>query len=222
MTDLKHSYKGTTGCENVEFRIWGTGRHALEVNYIVLVCPEGCEEFKHLPLLSEADIDIVKEEGDDWKWYPQSSSSDRRVIQDNRILVPTFREGDPKSCRYRRWDTVSFLFYLKPGQFLKLPEGTYPEITDNTGDVYIKGDGFTKNEAQDYLQGSRGGTDSKKKVVEDLVKKKKEYKKVIKECYKELQRQYDKKTYAKLQNYISMYQSVRKLIDYLKKKSLNQ
>ena len=163
MTDLIHSYKGTTGCKNVEFRIWGTGRHALEVNYIVLVCPEGCEEFKHLPLLSEADIDIVKKEGDDWKWYPQSSSSNRIVIQDNRILVPKFIKGDPKSCRYRRWDTVSFLFYLQ--SYLKLPEGTFPEIVDNT-DFYIRGDRLKEDDAKTKLINGLTDrlTDHKKKM----------------------------------------------------------
>ena len=173
MEELISAYKEITGSD-VEFKVFGTYFHKVEVNYTVLVCPKDCEKFKNLPLLSDAGEYIVKNENNRWTWYPQSSSSQRRVIENNKVVVPDHPEGY-KYKEYRKWDTVSFLFYLQPGQYLKLPEGTYPEIIDNTGGVHIKGDSFRKDEAKTkLLEGlTERLTDYKnktKKTAEDEIK----------------------------------------------------
>ena len=190
MTDLIKSYKEGTGCQDVEFRVWGTEIFKQAVKYIVLVCPKGCEKFKVLPLVSDAGGDIVKKDGENWTWDPQSSSPHWREIKNNKVVEPS------GLGKYRRWETVYFLFYLEPGQYLPVPEDLHKHLTfvhnrrtanvsNYEGVVYIKGDKFDAKESKEKLIKA---LEKRKAENEKKIKEKREEKKKGKETEEEIER----------------------------------
>ena len=132
--------------QDVEFKILGTVRFPQEVMYSIIVCPEGCKEFDHLPLLQDNQDLIYFSGGLPCKWKPQSSGCfTRRVTDSWQSLADPFN-------RKRRWDIVSFGFYLPKGKSLRMdidPEVNL-DVVDNRGGakLSIKGDGYSLYEAR--------------------------------------------------------------------------
>ena len=136
--------------KNVAFKILGTVRYAKEVMYSIIVCPEGCEAFHHLPLLQGNQDLIYFSGGLPCKWKPQSSGCFTRRVTDSWQSL-----ADPYD-RSRRWDIVSFGFYLPKGKSLRMdidPEVNL-DVVDNREDpkLSIKGDGYSRHKARAKLQ----------------------------------------------------------------------
>uniref|UniRef100_UPI00398EEE7B uncharacterized protein n=1 Tax=Pristiophorus japonicus TaxID=55135 RepID=UPI00398EEE7B len=91
-----------------EFRVLGTFRYKQEIMHAVVVHPPDVSLFQDYPAVPngpESDA-VVSVSDQGWKWRPESTGN---------------------QLTYRRWDHVSFAFYLPPEkQQFKLPDGELP------------------------------------------------------------------------------------------------
>ncbi|GCB74775.1 hypothetical protein scyTo_0003866 [Scyliorhinus torazame] len=89
-----------------EFRVLGTFKYNIEIMHTVVVHPPGVEIFGQCPPLPS---EVITREGAEWKWRPESTGSEMRVLIQGGDGSWRVSDCDP-DCR--RWDFVSFAFYL--------------------------------------------------------------------------------------------------------------
>ncbi|GCB74776.1 hypothetical protein scyTo_0003867 [Scyliorhinus torazame] len=89
-----------------EFRVLGTFRYDREVMHTVVVHPPGVEIFEKCPPLPS---EVITREGAEWKWRPESTGSEMRVLIQGGDGSWRVSDCDPDS---RSWEYLSFAFYL--------------------------------------------------------------------------------------------------------------
>ncbi|XP_067909497.1 uncharacterized protein [Heterodontus francisci] len=107
VNDLIDEYKKSV-CKGKEpeFSVLGTFKYDCEMMHTVAVHPPAVKLFEKCPPLPS---EVISREGTKWIWKPESTGSEIRVLR---------KDGDGKwrvaDCYpdSRRWDFVSFAFYL--------------------------------------------------------------------------------------------------------------
>ena len=140
ITELEEAYKEAVGCQDVSYKQFGTPCLRQETLNVVLVCPKDDDRFS-----AEFEVDEssyrIKRSDEGWTWTPESTSSE--------IFDATFN-------KYRRWDQVCFAFCMKKDQRLVMSRDLLDDIkpVNNCG-FKLKGDGFTKERAEEELENIR-------------------------------------------------------------------
>ncbi|XP_078079156.1 uncharacterized protein LOC144500316 [Mustelus asterias] len=105
--DLIGEYKKSV-CKgkDPEFRVLGTFKYNIEIMHAVVVHPPGVKTFERCPPLPS---EVISREGTEWEWRPESTGSEMRVLTQDGDGSWRVSDCYP-DCR--RWDFVSFAFYL--------------------------------------------------------------------------------------------------------------
>ncbi|XP_043568160.1 uncharacterized protein LOC122560980 [Chiloscyllium plagiosum] len=107
INDLIGEYKKSV-CQGKDpvFSVLGTFRYNIEIMHTVAVHPPGVRIFEQCPHLPS---EVISQEGTKWVWRPESTGSEIRVLKQNDSGSWWVDDCYP-DCR--RWEFVSFAFYL--------------------------------------------------------------------------------------------------------------
>ncbi|KAL3878294.1 hypothetical protein ACJMK2_030761 [Sinanodonta woodiana] len=95
-----------------DFRILGTFIYKMEIMHTVLVCPPGTPGTSKYPLLDQKQTSVIREDPEKegtFIWCPDSTGDKDNAAQDHTKRGP-----------FRRWEHVTYAFYVKYGEILKL------------------------------------------------------------------------------------------------------